>query len=60
MKTVVKYQSEDGKVWDTEKEAMAADVEYWKMLGQKWLDHQKVQEELNRCRQPYQERGSHQ
>jgi hypothetical protein len=59
-KQVSSWMSDDGRVYASEIEALRADVAYWKGLGERWLTLMKANEEKDRQRQPYLERGSHQ
>jgi len=58
------FESDDGQVFKTEKEALQADNAYWKALGLKQLAQQKKEQEerdaYDRNRQPYHEREGHQ
>jgi len=55
-KEVTKWESDDGKTYDTELEALRADLAHWKKLNAE-LQKEKPKKE---DRMPYHERGSHQ
>ena len=60
MKSIIMFESDDGQVFKTEKEALQADNAYWKALGLKQLAQQKLADEEYAKRQPYHEREGHQ
>ena len=58
MKQVIKYRSDDGVVYDTEKETLIADADYHRERSKRLARIEAREEEANRGRQSYD--GGHQ
>lgn len=58
MKKVERFQSEDGREYKTEIEAVTADSYYWKQRAVK--AEQQIELATNKLHQPYADSGGHQ